>query len=157
MGKALHTDGKVANATPTEAGGTRFKSRLEAAVWRRLREAGYEPEYEPEAVTLQGAFRPSRPWLLDGVPQTTAKGAAKEVRALTYTPDFRVRVGGVTWWVEAKGFETDRFPLKRKLFLKLLESRPDERYAQVDRAGCLGRLVEAMEAQRREGRGGPGF
>lgn len=135
---------KVANATPLEADGVRFKSRLELAVWRRLRDAGLDPEYEPEAIELQPPFRPRRAWWLDGEPQETANGKPKAVRALTYTPDFRVRAGGRTWYVEAKGFETDRFPVKRKLLLRMLDGMEGVEYAQVGSVGGAARLIRAM-------------
>jgi len=140
---------KVRNATACEADGMSFRSRLEAAIWKRLRAAGYDPQYEPDTVELQAAFRPSHPWYMDGEPQVTKKGECVAVKALTYTPDFKVDADGVTWYIEAKGWGNDRFPLKRKLFIKAIDGDEGVVYAQVNSVRGMERLVEAMATRGR--------
>ena len=45
-----------------------------------------------------------------------------KVRDITYTPDFIILYNGTMFIIEAKGIENDTFPLKKKLFRRLLES-----------------------------------
>ena len=47
-----------------------------------------------------------------------------KIRAITYTPDFVVKVPDKNWFfiVEVKGFITDRYPLKRKMLINHIDS-----------------------------------
>ena len=44
---------------------------------------------------------------------------------MTYTPDFKIVKGNNVIFMETKGFPNDSFPIKRKMFLGLLESKND--------------------------------
>jgi hypothetical protein len=46
-----------------------------------------------------------------------------KVRDITYTPDFVDPQG--RWIIECKGYANERFPLKWKMFMKLLMERDD--------------------------------
>ena len=46
-----------------------------------------------------------------------------KVRDITYTPDFIDPEG--KWIIECKGFANERFPLKWKMFMKLLMEQDD--------------------------------
>lgn len=105
---------KVKNAVAYEEDGIRFRSKMEVAVYRELKERGVEPEYETEKIVLVQGFKPLLPWFLDG------KSLKSKVRDMTYTPDFKFNYDDMLVYLEVKGFETDRFPLKRKLFLNKL-------------------------------------
>ena len=41
---------------------------------------------------------------------------------ITYTPEFTILYNDTLFIIEAKGIENDTFPLKKKLFRRLLES-----------------------------------
>lgn len=111
---------KIKNATVVQYDGITFRSKLEVKVYMALKDAGYEPEYEVEKITLLPSFRPTVRWYIDGEAQATKKGLNKTVIAKTYTPDFRLRLDGVTVYIEAKGKPNDAYPVTRKLFLSWL-------------------------------------
>lgn len=95
---------KIRGATPTEYGGRRYRSKMEATFARLLDMAGVAYAYEAEK------------WEL--VPAQEYRG--EKVRPVTYTPDFILEGGAV---VEVKGWRNDVFPLKRKLIIKYINER----------------------------------
>ena len=96
--------GKI-QSKKTEVDGIKFRSKLEAFTYRKLKEAGIANEYESEKYTLLDGFY----YTSNAYQQSTTgyRDRGKEkVRAITYTPD--------------------RFPLKWKMFKKLLtETNPN--------------------------------
>ena len=50
-------------------------------------------------------------------------GLSKDkVMSITYTPDFSLEIGNILILLEVKGKENDTYPLKKKMFRRLLES-----------------------------------
>jgi hypothetical protein len=45
------------------------------------------------------------------------------IMSMTYTPDFYLEFKGYKIWFDTKGQPNETYPLKKKLFLKLLEER----------------------------------
>lgn len=130
---------KVKNATALTVNGISFKSTIEARVYRKLLDNGIVPEYEPDKVVLQKGFKPSHIWFADGKLQSS------KVRDITYTPDFKFEYNGFTVYLEVKGFITDRYPLKRKMFLASLESDfSDVVFAEVKTLSGLSRTLEQI-------------
>lgn len=121
---------KVKNATSVEYDGIKFKSKLELTIYKALREKGLNPLYEYNKFILQEGFRPSKPYYLKGVCPKTANGYAKIIQ-ITYTPDFTVEYGDKILFIEAKGKQNDSYPIKRKLFLKYLESISNSYFMEV--------------------------
>lgn len=121
---------KVKNATSVEYEGIKFKSKLELTIYKALREKGLNPLYEYNKFILQEGFRPSKPYYLKGVCPKTASGYAKIIQ-ITYTPDFTVEYGDKILFIEAKGKQNDSYPIKRKLFLKYLESMSNSYFMEV--------------------------
>lgn len=121
---------KVKNATSVEYDGIKFKSKLELTIYKALREKGLNPLYECNKFILQEGFRPSKPYYLKGVCPKTANGYAKIIQ-ITYTPDFTVEYGDKILFIEAKGKQNDSYPIKRKLFLKYLESMSNSYFMEV--------------------------
>lgn len=137
---------KIKNATPLSYDGIRFRSVLEVRLYKRLVASGYKPEYEPDTITLLPSFRPGTTWYLDGDAQTTKKGANKVILPLTYTPDFKFDAQGTTVYLEAKGFENDVFPVKRKLFLSWIERQEKPiLFAEIKTLRGLNRLIERLK------------
>lgn len=95
---------------------------METDTYKLLKGAGFNPEYEPHKFVLCEGFRPTIPFYTRGKETGLLKLDTEKVRSMTYTPDFMFKLGDYTIVVEAKGYENDRFPLKKKLFRKLLES-----------------------------------
>ena len=121
---------KVKNATSIEYNGIKFKSKLELTIYKTLKEKGLNPLYEANKFILQEGFRPSKPHYVKGLCPVTANGYAKIIQ-ITYTPDFTVEYNNKLLFIEAKGKQNDSYPIKRKLFLKHLESIPNAYFMEV--------------------------
>lgn len=117
---------KVRNATKKELpDGTKFRSKLELFTHQKLLEAGIDDfSYEKDKFILQEAFEFSN----DSYEafEKTKEGhitrgfniANNKIRSMSYLPDFtginpETREG---WIIEVKGWATDQFDLKWKLF-----------------------------------------
>lgn len=81
--------------------GVEFKSQYEGTVAELLYALGIPYTYEPFSITLIDSF----------------KYGKKTIRATTYIPDFGLQNNVV---LEAKGFETPEWKIKRKLLFKHL-------------------------------------
>lgn len=97
---------KVKNATKIEVDGILFRSKLEAYTYKKLKEANIDAEYEMHRYTLLPAFTFND----------------KNYRAMTYLPDFV----GNGFIIECKGFKTDTWPLREKLFNYYLSTHTPE-------------------------------
>ena len=113
---------KVRNATAIEYNGIKFKSKLEAAFYKLLIEAGFEPQYEQRTYLLWKGYKPTIPFYTKDRKTKLLKLEDTKLRNMTYTPDFTFNYNGRLIIIEAKGKENDTYPLKRKLFRGLLES-----------------------------------
>lgn len=116
---------KVIGATECIIDGIRFKSKWECKVYQMLKEAGLNPQYEGLKIHLQDTFEPKVPFYTKGKTSVFAVDSYK-VRAITYSPDFKVEYKGKLYFIEAKGMKTDSYSIKVKLFRKWLEdNKPD--------------------------------
>lgn len=119
---------KVIGAEEIEVDGIKFRSRLEASCYRLLKESGLNPSYEEVKIEIFQGFKPSVPYYL-GYP---LKMDSTKVRAITYTPDFIVKANGKSYYLEVKGFRTDSYNIKVKLFRKWLEENdPNSEFYEV--------------------------
>lgn len=131
---------KVLNATSTLSNGISFKSTMESRVYNKLLDFGITPEYESEKIVLVKGFKPNHGWFEDGKLQNS------KVRDLTYTPDFKFKIGDYTVYLEVKGFITDRYPLKRKMFLKYLNTdRQKTIFAEIKTIKGLLRTINQIQ------------
>lgn len=87
---------KIKNATQLIVDNIKFKSKLEAYTYKKLKEANIDVQYEPCKYELLPTFIFNN----------------KKIRPITYTPDFI----GKHFIIECKGYPNDAFPLKLKLF-----------------------------------------
>ena len=106
--KRKKSTGKVKNATPTEYLGIQFKSRLEMYCYKQLVDNKIKAKYEDVTYILMPGF----------------KFLNKSFRPITYTPDFI----GKDFIIECKGYKTEVFKIKWKLFLYYLINNPKLRY-----------------------------
>lgn len=127
---------KIRNATVTKKGNITFKSVLEKTIYNCLLEHGFEPEYEPTTFTLIDGFTAVTPFYDketdtqfrkrreagDNSPRKLVKKSGV-MQGIRYTPDFHFRYNDLDVYIEAKGFENDVFYIKKKLFLRYLDSR----------------------------------
>jgi len=98
--------------------GVQYKSGLEMKMARVLTELKVPFKYEPERFTLMEGFKFDR---TSYERQANGKGEFKDrgnkkVLPITYTPDFI----GKGWIVECKGFANESFPMKWKMFKKVI-------------------------------------
>lgn len=135
------TNKKVLNASPKTVDGIKFKSTLESTVYKTLLEYKLSPKYESTKYTLVEGTAPQVPFYKDGVLQT------RKILKITYTPDFIVEYNRKLIFIEVKGWETDIYPLKRKLFRLYLESNHKdsaefwEIHTKRGLIACLNRLT----------------
>lgn len=101
---------KVINATSVSEDGIEFKSKSERRMYDLLKESGLDFRYEPERFTILEGFYP-RVWYKDCDPQK------KKQIGITYKPDFVVRGKSCLYVIEVKGFEVEKYLMRRKLFL----------------------------------------
>jgi hypothetical protein len=106
---------KIKNATKTSG----FKSQMEKSVYNKLVEAGYNPKYEEMTFTLLEGFYPTIDYYTKGRKELTL--SKTKVRSITYTPDFILEINDCLFIIEVKGFPNDVYPVKKKLFLNVLE------------------------------------
>lgn len=112
---------KIKNARESTFNGITFKSKLEESFYKTLMAAGLEPDYELTKFVLVEGFKPTVPFYNRSKSKVFRMDMTK-VRDITYTPDFTILYNDTLFIIEAKGIENDTFPLKKKLFRKLLES-----------------------------------
>jgi len=112
---------KIINASPLEYNGITFKSKLEVMIYKTLSQAGFNVAYEPSKYIIWEGFKPKIPFYTKDKKTRLLKLDDKKLIDITYTPDFVTMHNGITIIIEAKGFENDVFPYKKKLFRKYLE------------------------------------
>lgn len=126
---------KIRGATVCKAGRISFKSKLEMRAYGLLKQLGLKPLYERKVFELIEPFESATPFydketdaqrrrrIADGDKEKGRLLARKsrKAQATRYTPDFYFRYKDVDVYIETKGFENDVFPVKRKLFRRLLD------------------------------------
>ena len=112
---------KIRNARESTFNGITFKSKLEESFYKTLMAAGLEPDYELTKFVLVEGFKPTVPFYNRSKSKVFRMDMSK-VRDITYTPDFTILYNDTLFIIEAKGIENDTFPIKKKLFRRLLES-----------------------------------
>ncbi len=113
---------KIRNAIPTEIDGIKFRSRIEAFTYCKLLENNIKDFcYECSKFVIADAFiYGNDSYELNS--KNEFKLFGEKVRGISYTPDF-VCINQDTktgWVIEVKGFATDGFQLRWKLFKKYL-------------------------------------
>lgn len=148
---------KIKNARTVEYAGIEFRSTTERNMYKKLVSLGVTVEYEPESFILFDTFRPNKPWYQDGVAMNTKKkdpitgkmtiltNKPESLPVWKYTPDFRIKMGDFTFFIEAKGFPNDLWPYKRKLFLHQLQNLPNTFFFEVHSIKGLLNSVEVMK------------
>lgn len=112
---------KIKNARESVFNGITFKSKLEESFYKTLKAANLDPNYELMKFILIDGFRPTVPFYNRSKSKVFRLDMSK-VRDITYTPDFTLLYNDTLFIIEAKGIENDTYPLKKKLFRRLLES-----------------------------------
>lgn len=113
---------KIKGATPLVVGNIKFKSKIEASVYKHLLQAGFNPMYEDIKFTLWKGFKPTVPFYTK-VNRHNALNMKRTID-ITYTPDFTFIYNDRLIIIEVKGIQNDVFPYKFKMFRKILEEEP---------------------------------
>lgn len=122
---------KIKGATPVDYDGIHFRSKIEGRCYTLLKESGLEFEYESITYIIQPSHRLNK--ITFYAPKTTKGKRSKNIfnlsnsvlHAIKYTPDFIVKKDNKVFIIEVKGKENDTYPLRRKLFLKYLDTLND--------------------------------
>lgn len=128
---------KIRNATQSSSKGITFQSQLEKSIYNTLLQQGFEPQYGPTTFTLWEGFEPITPYydketdkqkikrLSDGTNTCPSKILIQKtgkIVGIRYTPDFYFKYNDLNVYIEAKGIENDVFYIKKKMFIKYLDS-----------------------------------
>ena len=103
-----------------------FKSELERDAYLCLKKCGLNPSYEPVTYTLIDGFKPTVTYYEGEKNKPKSTILNLKLRKLTpikYTPDFEFDYNNKHVVIETKGWENDAFPMRFKLFRKLMESK----------------------------------
>lgn len=117
---------KIINATSIEYHGIKFKSKLEAMIFKTLCDEGFKPKYEHYKFHIWEGFKPIVPFYRKDKKTNTLINDVKKIIDITYTPDITFKYNNHTIFVEVKPdyFSNDVYPYKQKLFRKYLERTP---------------------------------
>jgi len=113
---------RIKGAAPLVVDDIKFKSKIEASVYKHLLQAGFEPVYEGMKFTIWSGFKPTVPFYTR-VGRSNGLNMKKTID-ITYTPDFTFMYNGRLIIIEVKGLQNDVFPYKFKMFRRLLEEKP---------------------------------
>tara|TARA_R100000541_G_scaffold57994_1_gene68623 strand:+ start:585 stop:1040 length:456 start_codon:yes stop_codon:yes gene_type:complete len=112
---------KIVNAKKKVVDGITFQSILETQMYKLLKDANIKFGYESKVYnTLDGLQYPSECW------ERARKNSKsmidrRKVLGVKYTPDFVAE--DESWIIETKGRANESFPIRWKLFKKLLMSK----------------------------------
>ena len=121
---------KIKNACEHVYEGITFKSNLEAATYKALKQEGFNPEYEAHTFSVLEGKKFSVPCYdvhNDRKLKRTVWGKNDyKTQAIKYTPDFIFFISDssgtkIMVVVESKGFPNDRYIYVKKLFRNWLE------------------------------------
>lgn len=126
---------KIKNATVVKDGVITFKSKLEKSIFDTLLQHGFNPQYEPKTFVLIPSFTASTPFYDKETDRQlkkrreegdkTARMLVKKnpsIQSIKYTPDFYFKYNNLNVYIEGKGLENDVFYIKKKLFIRLLDT-----------------------------------
>lgn len=103
-------------------------------MYKLLIESNLEVQHEEIKIILMEGFYPKK-WF------SKSKEQVKKILNLTYTPDFIVKHNNYTIYIEVKGFMSDNYPIKRKLFLNKINNESNsiffEVYNKKDMLNCI--------------------
>lgn len=137
---------KIKNASPLEYDNINFKSKLEKMIYQTLKENNFPVLYESRKFILWEGFKPSIPFYNKDNKTRLLKLDNHKLINITYTPDFIFTYKGYFIIIEAKGIENDIYPLKKKLFRKLLESKfPNSIYFEIYNKRQLSQAIDIIK------------
>tara|TARA_R100000544_G_scaffold33689_1_gene20238 strand:- start:615 stop:1061 length:447 start_codon:yes stop_codon:yes gene_type:complete len=114
--------------------GIQFDSTLESFMYKLLKDNNIENEYEGEKFILIDSFHFSNSSFERTATKPMIDRGDKNVRGITYKPDFV----SDKFIIEVKGRANESFPIRWKLFKRLLHNNNDTRvlYKPQSQADC---------------------
>lgn len=151
---------RVRGSKAKEYNGLKFKSLAEIMVYKTLLSNGITPKYEEEVFFLLEGLLPSVPFYtknrfkrknhnIEVLSPFTCRDN-RPLDSMIYTPDFTFDYGGKHIIIEVKGFATDVFAYRFKLFRISLESREDKDRFEVWEIHSKRQLLECLEHLKQE-------
>lgn len=125
---------KIKNAQESSYNGILFRSKSEMNIYKLFFENGFTLEYEPKKAVIMEEFNVNFDFYdhkSDKNNKVLVNKKDKTILPITYTPDFIYKGKRRLYIIEVKGFANDTFPLKKKLFLKLLNEKENHNFAFV--------------------------
>lgn len=146
---------RVRNAHPKEYNGIKFKSLAEVMVYKTLLSEGLNPQYEKEIYNILDGTTVSVPFYTKNkfkrknhnikIISNTTCIDNRPLSSLIYTPDFTFDYKGKHIIIEVKGFSSDCFMYRFKLFRISLEKREDKDKFEVWEIHTKKQLLECLE------------
>lgn len=142
---------KILGAKPNVYDNIEFKSILEKSCYKKLKEAKLNFAYESEKILIWEGFKIEN--IQSYSPKKIKAGKygkelllqKRRILDITYTPDFVVIKGNYKIYFDVKGKENDVYPLKKKMFLKILENRRDKYKYLFFEPHNVRQMVQAIE------------
>lgn len=141
---------KIKNATVNTYNTIEFKSKLESRAYQLFTEAGLNPKYEVEKLVLMEGFKPTIPFYTRNKAKQLVNNDKKIIN-ITYTPDFLIEYNGYKFYIEMKGFINDSYPLKKKLFRKLIESKTNIVFFELYTVRDINKAIEIIKSYKNDG------
>lgn len=155
---------KVKNAKHVTIDKIDFLSEFESKCYLLLKASGLKFSYESETFVLIEGFKDPNVFeytfrtkkKMSSLKNKKLKPVERKVmiaeRTRHYTPDFVIEVGNRKIYIEVKGFKTDNFTLKQKLFLKKLSEMSKEtglkyEYALIDTLEKMNMLIDFLKKE----------
>lgn len=113
---------KIRNARHIVFDGIEFKSVTEKTLYRALKELGHNPVYEGMTFTYWTGPRPKTHFYDRNNSTRHNQLNMTKLVDMKYTPDFTFYYKDILVIIEAKGFENDQFPIRKKLFRAYLDT-----------------------------------
>ena len=126
---------KTIQSKKGEYDGIKFASQLEVFMYKALKAADIDFGYETEKFVLIEAFHSENVSFERTANKEMINRGEKNVRSITYTPDFV----SDKFLIETKGRANESFPIRFKLFKRLLHLNNDKRviYKPQSQSDCL--------------------
>ena len=122
MSYKRRTGKKLYKAKKITIDGVNMKSHLEGAMYSLLKDSGLEFYYEKETFVIVDPFKfdnESYERKANNKGEMINRGN-KKIQPIKYTPDFTVDNDDVKYIIETKGFRTETFNMRYKLFKKYI-------------------------------------
>ena len=122
MSYKRRTGKKLYKAKKITIDGVNMKSHLEGAMYSLLKDSGLEFYYEKETFVIVDPFKfdnESYERKANNKGEMINRGN-KKIQPIKYTPDFTIDNDDVKYIIETKGFRTETFNMRYKLFKKYI-------------------------------------